>query len=82
MKRCPICKTTLFDDMDTCYGCMYKFGTKPELEARVSIESNKPGVENIEIGGLNSENADLFGSFLVECEGFLRKFIADRKICV
>lgn len=34
MKTCPICNTTLFDDMETCYGCMYTFGTKPDLEAK------------------------------------------------
>lgn len=26
MKVCPVCKSTLFDDMDVCYGCMYRFG--------------------------------------------------------
>lgn len=25
MKTCPRCKALLFDDMDTCYGCMYRF---------------------------------------------------------
>ena len=25
MKVCPVCKSTLFDDMDVCYGCMYRF---------------------------------------------------------
>lgn len=36
MKTCPVCKTSLFDDMEVCYGCMYAFGSKPELEQRVS----------------------------------------------
>lgn len=26
MKTCPVCKATVFDDMDTCYGCMHRFG--------------------------------------------------------
>ena len=25
MKVCPICKSRCFDDMDTCYGCLYNF---------------------------------------------------------
>lgn len=25
MKRCPHCKALAFDDMDVCYGCMYRF---------------------------------------------------------
>lgn len=32
MKTCPVCKSRLFDDMDTCYGCMYRFGDKSEGE--------------------------------------------------
>ncbi len=34
MKTCPVCKTMLFDDMEVCYGCMYRFGSKPHLEGR------------------------------------------------
>lgn len=34
MKTCPICDTALFDDMEVCYGCMYSFGSKPELERK------------------------------------------------
>ena len=26
MKTCPVCKARCFDDMDICYGCMYRFG--------------------------------------------------------
>lgn len=28
----------VFEDMDTCYGCMYKFGSDPEREKAVSCE--------------------------------------------
>ena len=34
MKTCPVCKTMLFEDMEVCYGCMYRFGSKPHLEDR------------------------------------------------
>lgn len=39
MKICPVCKTSLFDDMEVCYGCMYAFGSKPDLEQRVAEQS-------------------------------------------
>lgn len=32
MKVCPTCMSKLFDDMDTCFGCMYRFGSEPERE--------------------------------------------------
>ncbi len=28
MKVCPVCKSRTFDDMDICYGCMYRFNNK------------------------------------------------------
>lgn len=34
LKTCPICKTHVFNDMNTCYNCMYSFGSNPELEQR------------------------------------------------
>lgn len=36
-KLCPICNARVFSDMDTCYNCMYLFGSKPELEQRASL---------------------------------------------
>lgn len=35
LKLCPTCKTFVFDDMDTCYGCMYRFGSDPQREEAV-----------------------------------------------
>lgn len=32
MKTCPVCRTTLFEDMEVCYGCLYHFGSEPALE--------------------------------------------------
>lgn len=32
LKLCPTCKTWVFADMETCYGCMYRFGSDPERE--------------------------------------------------
>lgn len=32
MKMCPVCRTTLFEDMEVCYGCLYRFGSEPALE--------------------------------------------------
>lgn len=32
MRICPVCESALFDDMDTCFGCLYRFGSDPALE--------------------------------------------------
>lgn len=38
LKLCPTCKTFVFADMDTCYGCMYRFGSDPAREEAVRRE--------------------------------------------
>ncbi len=42
-KLCPICNARVFSDMDTCYNCMYLFGSKPELEQEAT-RSETPSV--------------------------------------
>lgn len=31
MKQCPVCQSFVFDDIDTCYGCMHRF-SMPERD--------------------------------------------------
>ena len=38
LKLCPTCKTSVFEDMDVCYGCMYRFGSDPAREEAVKRE--------------------------------------------
>lgn len=38
LKMCPTCKTLVFADMETCFGCMYRFGSDPEREEAVRCE--------------------------------------------
>ena len=33
LKRCPVCEALVFEDMEICYECMYRFGSDPEREA-------------------------------------------------
>lgn len=36
VKTCPVCHARLFADMDTCFNCMYRFGSNPALEAKAA----------------------------------------------
>lgn len=47
-KRCPVCKTEVFLDMDRCFNCMYQFGSNVELERKVAQDS----------GAISSEPAE------------------------
>ncbi len=38
LKVCPTCKTLVFEDMETCYGCMYRFGSDPDWERAAQRE--------------------------------------------
>ncbi len=39
MKTCPVCKARLFEDMDTCYGCMHRFDEDEPMHAEVKSRS-------------------------------------------
>lgn len=62
-KVCPICGQELFDDMDTCYGCMHSFLDRVEpsqalqLAALPEIEIDEPDVEltDVEAGGSDAQ---------------------------
>lgn len=92
MKTCPICGSTIFDDMDTCFGCMHRFqddravqGDPAELSAgsemrsRDAAAARAPASEEA-LQPVRGEPADLFGEFLVEFERFLGGFLVDRKV--
>lgn len=66
--------------MDTCYGCMYQFGSKPEWEAKANSDNACAPGEQIAV----SEKAYdcLLGRFLVEFDSFLRQFLLDAQIKV
>ncbi len=36
MKSCPVCRAHVFADMDTCFNCMYLFGSNPALEEKAA----------------------------------------------
>jgi len=55
MKICPACKSKLFDDMDTCFGCMYRFGTDPEREREAEALSWPPSLEDVNEGAVFEE---------------------------
>ncbi|WP_302962152.1 hypothetical protein [uncultured Adlercreutzia sp.] len=50
MKICPTCMSKLFDDMDTCYGCMYRFGSDPEREREAEAVMWPPTPEDVNEG--------------------------------
>ncbi len=78
-KRCPVCKTSVFADMDVCYNCMYRFGSNEKLE---SVSQKCIGPDSAAGSAAPSaRGADLlFSEFLVEFERFLGDFLADRVV--
>lgn len=50
MKTCPVCKTAVFEDMDTCFGCMHRFG--PDEETAMGVDAKRGAIND----GAPSEN--------------------------
>ncbi len=85
MKQCPVCNTSIFDDMDVCYGCMYQFDNKPcsvefaNAEQANSSSTSMHCAEHIEKTS-ETNTSSLLEHFLVEFERFLRDFLVNRAI--
>ncbi len=48
-KTCPRCGEKLFDDMETCYGCLYRFKEPPASGAAPEPEpKSEPGIYDVE----------------------------------
>lgn len=47
MKRCPVCQTMLFEDMDVCYGCLHRFpeGDDPAGEGAIDAVREKQALK-------------------------------------
>ena len=71
-KQCPVCKASVFSDMDTCYKCMYKFDGTETMEKVASVDATPTQRKDKE--------DELFTLFLIEFECFLRRFLADRVV--
>lgn len=45
MKQCPLCGASCFEDMDTCYCCMYRFPDGPEEPQAKEEDDHTPAPE-------------------------------------
>lgn len=69
--------------MDTCYNCMYRFGSNEQLESAPKVAATAQAVPppQAQTSAKGAEGC-LLGEFLVELEGFLREFLVNRKVDV
>ena len=89
-KTCPVCHSTVFMDMDTCYNCMHSFADDSEEGIAPIVKDDGPSADMpsfaketpAQAGAVSGDAMaeSLFGEFLVELEGFLRDFLVNRKI--
>lgn len=42
MKQCPVCQSFVFDDIDTCYGCMHRFSMPERVTSSDQGEGSAP----------------------------------------
>lgn len=57
MKRCPVCGARLFEDMEVCFGCLYRFDSSSRSEAeRPSAHLNCPSTPTSALSGDSALN--------------------------
>lgn len=47
IKRCPVCNSTVFEDMSLCFNCMYSFGSNPAVEERARNSMSAQSVQTV-----------------------------------
>lgn len=98
MKSCPVCRAQVFADMETCFNCMYLFGSNPSLEEKATRHAlpevlplpaaanpeneNEPPLSDEGSGKRSAGPDQLLAELLVELHCFLGQFLLDRDIDV
>ena len=67
MKTCPVCKARLFEDMDTCYGCMHRFDEDEPMHEEIEKPKSpvRPRFDEKERAALQALDAQKVSA----CEG-------------
>ena len=58
MKECPSCKAWCFDDMETCFGCLHRFGREEDEQASPSAQMADALSKSSLLGSAKSKRSD------------------------
>ena len=78
MKFCPVCKSNVFDDMDTCFNCLHKFSSE-KAEAVQQKESSLASSDSSPSDFVECSNESGLTDFLSQYYTFLGQYIESRK---
>lgn len=73
MKKCPVCNSRLFDDMDVCYNCLHHFEDIGEIKEEY-VDSSGVSVNVSPNQSLDAKCASIsfeMGDFLIAFKDFL-----------
>lgn len=73
MKVCPVCKSNVFDDMDTCYNCLHKFDEEDEMREKQEDLVSEKDQETCQNG-----SAFDFADYIKAYSSFLNEYIKCR----
>ena len=83
MKNCPVCQGKVFDDMDTCFNCLYHFddGLKPQISSQIPyIEEERgyepePALDFSPAWNMPKEETSVFRDYLTKYSSFLNNYL-------
>lgn len=64
MKKCPVCKSNIFDDMDTCYNCLHKFEMEEQIDTKTSVSDFVRVGSAIDVSDFLNEYHKFLGSYI------------------
>ena len=73
MKKCPVCNSRLFDDMDVCYNCLHHFEDIDDIKEE-SVDSSEVSFNVSADQNFDANYASIsfeIGDFLIAFKNFL-----------
>ena len=85
MKNCPVCQGKVFDDMDTCFNCLYHFedGLKPQKSSQIPNIEERRGYEPEPVldfspkWNMPKDEESTFRDYLFKYSSFLNNYLKD-----
>ena len=64
MKTCPMCNSSVFEDIDRCYNCLYEFKNN---EKEIITKSDQRSTTDLNLKNYLSSYHEFLGAYLKRC---------------
>ena len=64
MKTCPMCNSSVFEDIDRCYNCLYEFKNN---EKEIAYKTGQKSITDLSLANYLVSYYEFLGAYLKRC---------------